>query len=115
MNNSVKIIAHTHDALADSLLDYEFKYSYELSEYARSKAAAYFLLHYSGDFLKRRTTDYGKVIIKDNIPYVVKWRDTNHMNECHASARVAVSYRRLQGQNVGFAIPKIIYGGKSPS
>ena len=112
--DSLTLTDHVITVRVNDMIIKEILYSYVLSDEAKHYCASYFLLHWSGERLCERLMNHGNTVSKDGTLYYVQWNSAEQKENAKKAERVAMSFRRLKNAQLGYVIPKIIYGDRRP-
>ena len=96
--------------IPESHIVLEIQHSYRISLVAQDHCDIYYLLHWDGEFLKEKLGSSENIIYRDGITYALNWGSDAKQIAILKAKRVALSFRRIVGTQLGIIIPKILYG-----
>ena len=111
MNSINSIQKNQNINIPDSHILLEIQHSYRMSLAAQDHCNIYYLLHWDGEFIKEKLGSSDNIIQRDGITFAINWGSEAKKRAILDSKRVAMSFRRIVGTQLGIIIPKIIYGG----
>jgi hypothetical protein len=92
----------------------EIENDYNISTEAQALCDTYYLLHWSGSKFLHRLGPGANTLLCRDVLYNIQWHGEQNKIRCLNAERVAISFRRIAGNNSGIAIPKIIHGMSAP-
>ena len=98
--------------LSDEIIRDVVSTAYQLPLAIQDRCDIYYLLHWSGECLSHRLSVGDNYIIRDGVLFQVVVPCREYLREAKHVNRVAISFRKLAKDETGYAIIKIIYGGK---